>query len=75
MKLSTYRNNFDFIKSLLIRDKDTGIHANVSQISLATMVPVLVVYHYAREVLGDSQEIQDGIASAMKFYGETEITE
>lgn len=69
IQLSTYRGQFEWVKSIILRDIDKkSISEIVSSISSSVPIPVIVLFHYAKEILGDSPEIQRCIDSAMKFY-------
>lgn len=75
VKLSTYRNQFPYVRDFLVKNKDRGIHQAVSEVALAAPCPAVVVYSFAKEIFGSTPEIEEGLEKAMKFYGETEIEE
>lgn len=70
MDLSKYRgSNFEYIQNWLKREPE----ANISEISLATGVPVIAVCHFVGEIKGFTPELLGVIERLMKFYGITEV--
>lgn len=76
MQLGKYRNNYDFIKAILLRDKDKpDLIKTLATISAAIGVPVVVVTHYAGEIIGFTPEINESIEKLKVFYGYESIEE
>ena len=75
-KLSTYRNNINFIKLVVDRDKNfKSLSKIVSDISAATHTPAIVVAHFVGEVSGYTEEINELIESLTQFYNYDKIEE
>ncbi len=67
VKLSLYRKQFDFIKYALLKDQEHGMES-VAKLACATHIPCIVIYHYAKEIFGETPEILDGINKNMEYY-------
>lgn len=70
IKLSKYRRfNYNYIKLLLMRDKEYGVNLNdtISLISATTHIPIIVVYSFAKEIL-NTHEYDATIESLKLFY-------
>lgn len=77
VEIGLYRNNFDFIKHYY--EREIQIHKDVvkiiSELSVATGVPVIVVAHYIGEIHGYTDEVNNTIKNLIEFYGYKEIKE
>ena len=67
------RANFDYIKDLVLRNKDANdatLFRVLAEISAATTTPLIVVYIFAKEILGREGALDLRIAEFSKFYDE-----
>jgi hypothetical protein len=72
--LNSYRaTNFEYIKTWLANKPDSPIKELVSEIALATGVPVIAVSHFIGEIKGFTPELLASIERLKKFYGITEV--
>lgn len=75
LKLGKYRLNFDFIRKLLLNKKPEERRKFISEIAIATCVPVIIVCYYVLEIYGPSEEITSLTERLMKFYNVDKVEE
>lgn len=68
IQLSTYRNNFTFIKTCYEKRKHNDISFLVSEISSGFPIPCIVVAYYLKELGVDGVECDRLIEIFMKTY-------
>ncbi len=68
IKLSKYRANFEYIKTLYLAQKPTDIERWISLIAATIGVPVIVVTCYIGEIGGFTDEINAIIAHLKEDY-------
>lgn len=71
-----YKSQINTIKFIIDKNIQGGLLKAISVASLATMVPILVVYQYALDIYGIhdvyvEHELLNGIEVIKKFYGYT----
>jgi hypothetical protein len=73
VELDTYRINFEYVKNALETKKHPDLGRQLSELSLTTSCPIIVIYYFAGEILGFNDEINKSIESLKKFYRIEEV--
>ena len=74
--IDRYRVNRDFAQKWYEKNLDKGQHDGqtlIATLSISTMVPIIVIYHWIGEITNWEPHVVESIAKLSKFYGYTEI--
>lgn len=74
-KLSTYRSNVPFIRHCYENRRHENLDKLGTEIAVAINTPCLVVFHFLKEIAGDSPEIRASIASITNQYNYGDVIE
>jgi BioD-like phosphotransacetylase family protein len=68
IKLGPYRSNTKFVEHCYNNRRHKNLDKLGTEIAVALNVPCLVIFHFLKEIAGDSPEIQAAIVSITKQY-------
>lgn len=71
--LLKYKNNLPSIKTYLENNKSLSFDDKMTNLSVATYIPLIVVAYYIMKIEGDSPKIQAAIRRLTDFYKYDEI--
>ena len=68
-----YKNNLDVIKNYLINNGSLSFNDKMTNISVATYIPLIVVAYYIMKIEGPSEEFRETVERLIGFYKYDEI--
>lgn len=68
-----YKNNLEVIKNYLNSNKSLSFNDKMTNISVATYIPLIVVAHYIMKIEGPSIEFEEAVNRLTNFYKYDEI--